>query len=395
MPERVLDGVRVIDFGRHVAGPYVAALLGDLGADVIRVERRRGSEDRFQAPLSDDGSGATFLQMNRNKRGIVLDPLAPDGREVTRRLVASADVVVANLPQQTLRKMGLDYETLRQVKADIILTTISAFGSGGPYSDRVGFDGIGQVMCGAAYLSGEPGHPTKSYVPWVDFCTGALAATGTLAALFWRDRSGEGQHVEGSLLHSALAVAGTALAEQAVIRADRVATLNRAQVAGPADIFRTTDGWVLVQVVGQSMFERWVKLVASEEFLDDPRFGDDDARGRNGEVLSECMAAWCATRSTVDALSDLEDARVPGAPVFSPQAALDDPHVRAVGFLQEVQYPGLPRAAPLVRTPFSLLATPTSIRRRPPTLGEHTAEVLSELGYSRAELIALEAQGVV
>src|SRR3954454_335169 len=142
----VLEGVRVIDFGRYVAGPYCACLLADLGADVVRVERVNGGEDRFVGPVAADGSGALFLQVNRNKRGMTLDPATDEGREVVRRLVATADVVVANLPEPTLVSLGLDYDSLRAVKPDIVLTTVDAFGPGGPYSHRVGFDGVAQAM---------------------------------------------------------------------------------------------------------------------------------------------------------------------------------------------------------------------------------------------------------
>lgn len=391
----VLEGIRVVDFGRYVAGPYCACLLGDLGADVIRVERVQGGEDRFVAPAATDGSGILFLQVNRNKRGVTVDPMAPAGREVVRRLVASADVVVANLPGATLAAMGLDYDSVRAVRPDIVLTTVSAFGSGGPYSERVGFDGVGQSFCGSAFLSGEPGRPTKAYVPWVDFTTASLAAMGTLAALLCRERTGEGQHVEGALLRSALAVAAAPLIEQAVLAPDRVATGNRSQIAGPSDIFATDDGWIIAQVIGQPLFRRWAALMGEDQWLSDPRFADDDSRGRNGEELSERMARWCRERSTADALAELELARIPAGPVYSPQQVLDDPHVRATGILHPTDYPGLPVPAPLVGTPVELSASPGSVRHRAPLLGEHTDGILAELGYTAGEVADLRRSGVV
>lgn len=251
-----LEGVRVLDFGRYIAGPYCARLLGDLGADVIRVEKVQGSEDRFVVPLAHGDAGALFLQMNENKRGMTLDPTKPEAAEIVRRLVTSADVVVANLPARALTGMGLDYDSLASIKSDIILTSVDAFGGGGPWSERPGFDGIGQVMSGAAYLSGEPDTPSKSYVPWVDFGTASFAAFGTMAALMTKQATGQGQHVRGALLKTALTVANSALMEQAVLEPDRVATGNRGQVAGPADIFGTSDGWIIVQVIGNGLFRR-------------------------------------------------------------------------------------------------------------------------------------------
>ena len=223
----VLAGVRVLDFGRYIAGPYCAALLADLGADVIRIERLGGGEDRWVAPVGDDDVGAMFLVMNRNKRAMTLDPTSADGREVVRKLVATADVVVANLPPEVLRGLALDLESLRRVKPNIILTTVTAFGAGGPWSHKHGFDGIGQLMCGSAYLTGTPVQPLRAAVAWVDCGTASLAAFGTLAALMAREKTGRGQKVEGALLRTAIAYNNPALVEQQVIQVDRVATVNR------------------------------------------------------------------------------------------------------------------------------------------------------------------------
>jgi len=391
----VLDGIRVLDFGRYIAGPFCAALLGDLGADVIRVEKVRGSEDRFIVPLTEAGDGAMFMQVNRNKRGLTLNPMKPEGRAVVRRLAATADVVVANLPDSALIAMRLDYASLSAVTPDIILTSVSAFGAGGPYSEKVGFDGIGQAMSGAMYLTGRSSEPAKSYVPWVDFTTALSATIGTLAALMARQQTGRGQQVKGSLLASALTVANPMLIEQAVTAPDRVATENRSQVAAPSDAHRTSDGWILVQSLGQPMFERWTTLMGESHWLEDPRFRDDMSRGDHGEVISERMARWCAERTTEQALAALEEARLPAGPVYSPQQTLDDPHVQAVGFLKALGFPGSPASAPVADTPFSLSETDTGIRHRAPLFGEHTDQILAEIGYEPSEIAALRAARVV
>jgi crotonobetainyl-CoA:carnitine CoA-transferase CaiB-like acyl-CoA transferase len=391
----VLHGIRVLDFGRYIAGPYCAALLADLGADVVRIERREGGEDRWVAPVAADGAGALYLAMNRNKRGMTLDPAHPQGREIVQKLVATADVVVANLPPEVLRSLSLDLESLRRVKPDIILTTVTAFGAGGPWSHRHGFDGIGQLMSGAAYLTGTPEQPMRAAVAWVDFGTASVSAFGTLAALIAKRETGRGQKVEAALLRTAVAFTNSALLEQQVIQVNRVATQNRGQTSAPSDVFRTKDGWIIAYAIGNPMFRRWARLMGEEHWLTDPRFKDDQGRGDHGDVISKRMAQWTTERTTGEALAELEKAKIPAGPLYSPQQALEDAHVRAAGLLHDTDYPGLPRPAPLAPTPVGLSETPGRFAHRAPMLGEHTDEILAELGYSKAAIDALRAANVI
>lgn len=395
---QVLKGVRVLDFGRYIAGPYCAALLAEFGANVIRIEKRAGGEDRFQAPITPSGEGGLVMQMNRNKRGVTLDPMKPGAAEVMRRLVASADVVVANLPPQTLSAMKLDYESLKAIKPDIILTMGTAYGRGGPYSERVGFDGIGQVMSGAVYMTseGEGQTPYRFQAAWVDFGTALHLAYGTVLALMAKSQTGQGQVVEGALLATALTVTNAMLIEQAMLGIDRKPSGNRGQTSAPVDIFKTADGWILVQVVGQPLFKRWAELMGEAEFwLNDPRFKDDISRGENAHDISARMSRWCAERTTNEALEILGKAMIPAGPVLKPQQTLDDPHVNAMGFFQGVGYPGLDRPAPIAKVAVKLSETPGQIAHRAPTLGEHTDEVLGELGFSAAEIAALRDQRII
>jgi len=391
----VLDGIRVIDLGRYIAGPYCATLLADLGAEVVRVEKVGGGEDRFIAPVAPDGTGATFLNVGRGKLGITLDPRSEEGAEVLRRLIASADAVVVNLPRKGLERLGLDYPSVRAVKEDIVLTTIDAYGDHGPYADRVGFDAVGQAMSGSAHLTGPPGHPTRSYVPWVDFGTASLAAFATVAALWHRAATGEGQHVRAALLRTALQFNSPILTEESLTSRGRVSTHNRGQTFGPTDLFRASDGWLVVQVLGAPLFERVAQLVGRPDWLDDPRFATDAGRGDHGEELSDVVGKWVAERTREEAIAALNRAGVPSAPVYDAAGALADPHVVATGAFVEVPYPGTPTPPKVAGPPVSMSATPPLPARPAPELGADTRAVLGSLGYGDDDIDHLESLGVV
>jgi len=392
---KVLEGIRVLDLGRYIAGPFCAALLGDYGADVIRVDRVGGSEDRFIVPVSDEGEGALFLQVNRNKRSISLEIDTPEGNEILHALVRQSDVVIANMPPRTLVKLGLDYETLKNIKPDIILTASSAFGSAPAVRDRVGFDGVGQAISGAVHVTGLPDQPTKMMVPVIDFGTALSCALGTMMALYERRSSGVGQEVGASLLQTSLTFASGTLIEEAVLRLNRKATHNRAPQYAPSDIFRAKDGWIITQVIGPAMFKRWARLVGKPELVDDEHFQGDLQRGEHGEYLSSVMNEWCGQFTRSEALARLEEARIPAGAVNSPREVLRDPAILASEPFHPSEYPGVEERVPLVKSPVSLSRTPPEITRRPPRPGEHTAEILAAIGYSHDQIAQLRERGIV
>lgn len=394
-PEGLLKEYRVLDFGRYIAGPFCGALLSDFGAEVIRVERVKGSEDRFTTPVSAEGDGSMFLQMNRNKLGFTLNPMKPEGKEIINKLTKTADVVIANLPEKTLEAMGLDFVSLSKINPKIILTSNTAFGTSGPYSDRVGFDGVAQAMSGSMDMTGSPDQPTKNYSPYVDFCSASLAAFGTCMALMEREKTGKGQRVQTSLLATALTMTNGLVIEQELLNINREATFNRAQTSAPSDSFKTKDGWILIQTVGQPLFERWVNLMGENQWLEDERFKDDISRGNHSEIISQRMGEWCAERTSQEAIKDLDKARIPVGEVLKANQIVKEPHIQSRKLLQEVSYPNLPKPAPIVVSPLELSENPGKIKTRAPLLGEHTDQILSELGYSEEEISNLRYKRIV
>ena len=390
-----LTGVRVIDFGRYIAGPYCAALLADYGADVIRIEAPGGNDDRYTVPVAGDGSGAMFMQMNRAKRCLTLKPGSPQGREIVCRLVETADIVIANLPHDALVKLGLDYDSLAAINPRIILATASAFGSEGPLASRVGFDAVGQAMSGTVHLTGTPDQPYRAQVNYVDFGTALHCAFGVMLALREREVTGRGQCVSGSLLGTALAMSNALTIDHALNGIDRQPIGNRSFSSGPTDLFRTRDGWIVTQIVGASIFARWAELVGRPELINDPLYASDILRGENGVELSAIMQRWCVDRTSAEAIAEMGAARVPAAPVLHAGEALAQPQVEAMGLVEPVSYPNASETIPVIRAPINLSGHAKVPARRAPQVGEHSAAILAELGYDAEAISALRAANII
>lgn len=354
-----------------------------------------GGDDRFLMPSTEQGDGAQFLHCNRGKRSLGIEMTTPAGREVCRRLIAQADVVIANFSPAALKHFGLDYETLKAIKGDVILTTATAYGSEGSLAERIGFDGVGQAVSGALWLTGLPGQPFRSATAYVDFGTALSCAYGTLAALMARQKTGKGCHVETSLVGTAMAIMSQILIEQASGANARAPTGNRSPIAGPSDVFKAKDGFFIMQVIGSGTFERWAKLVGRPELIDDPRYATDILRGHNGEELSRMMADWCRDRTISDCLDALNSANIGCGPVLSLAEVVGGAMGLSEIYFDKVPYPGSANPVPMARPPAKLPDEFRAEMTRPPLLGENTDSVLTDYGFSQDEIAALHSAGVI
>jgi crotonobetainyl-CoA:carnitine CoA-transferase CaiB-like acyl-CoA transferase len=309
-------------------------------------------------------------------------------------LIKTTDVVVLGAPASTNQRQGLDYASLSAVNPRLLYLNVSAFTSLGPRANDVGFDGIGQVMSGSAFISGFGDQPTRSFASFIDVTTGIYSAFAIACALLDRNKTGKGHNLETSLLTSGYAIMSWILIEQELTKRNRQRSGNRAQSSAPSDMFSTKDGWIVVQTLGDGMFKRAAKLIGRPEWANDPRFQTDNSRADHGEILSAGVAEWCARYTNEEALQLLRANRVPGAPVHSLQEALEEPQLEALGLMQNVPHPGRSDLR-LMKAPFMADGEFPPIRQRPPLAGEHTDELLRELGYSADVVAKLRAANIV
>ncbi|MEA2575235.1 MAG: hypothetical protein QOH93_2533 [Chloroflexia bacterium] len=375
-----LADIRVLDFSRVLAGPYCTMMLGDLGADVIKVESPEGDDTRRWGPPYQGGESAYYLSCNRNKRSIVLDLDTAEGRGVARRLASQSHVLVENFRLGTMEKWGLGYEQLSRENAGLVYCSISGYGRTGPLSHLPGYDFVMQGVGGVMSFTGEAdGPPQKVGVAIVDLTAGMFALSAILAALRVRDLTGMGQHIDISLLDAHLAWLANVGSNYLVSGEVPPRYGNAHPNIVPYQAFAASDGWLVVAVGNDRQWVRLCDALSTPELAADPRFATNSARVENRSVLVPLLQAIFAERSTAEWLSKLEEADVPAGPVNNVAQALSQPQVAAREMVQEVVHPGI-GAFKMVASPLKLSSTPTTIRRHPPILGEHTREILAELG---------------
>ena len=385
-----LDGIRVIDLSRVIAGPWCGALLADLGADVVKVEDTGPGDESRTWPPHKDGEAAAYLLFNRNKRGIALDLKTPEAVEVVKRLVKDADVVIENFRTGTMESFGLGYDVLSQINRRLIYCSVSAFGRTGPRKDSPGYEALMQAFSGIMSITGEPGgQPVRAGVSFLDLTTGILCALGVSNAIIQRQRIGLGQRVDGSLLETAVSLLAFH-AEGYLL----TGALPRALGSGhpslsPYRNFKCRDGqWIFIAAANDRFWQKLAKVLGLSDLAADPRFQKNQGRVANRAELEGILEATIGALDREPLLKRLEEADVPATPVNTVDQVMNDPQTAERGIVQRVTHPKLGEI-PVVGTPLHFSRMSPGVRRAAPLRGEHTDTILADLGYSAAEIRTL------
>ncbi|MCE2542248.1 MAG: CoA transferase [Acidobacteria bacterium] len=393
--QHALNGIRVLDVTQVMAGPYCAMLLCDLGADVIKVEAPPGGDASRRMAGARGSDSPAFNAVNRGKRSIVIDMKTAAGREIVLRLAGGADVLIENARPGVMARRGLGYDDLKAANPALIYASISGYGQTGPHGARGGFDLVAQGVSGIMSVTGEPGGaPVKAGIPLTDLGAGLFAASGILAALHYRTRTGEGQHVDTSLVE-----AGVALS---VWEATEYFSSGRApqpmgsahRMSAPYQAVACADGYVTIGAANDRLFERLCRLLGHPEWTSDPDYADDTARVANRQALAELIEVVTRTRARAHWLALFEEHGVPCGPINTYAEVFQDEQISARDMVLETDHPTLGRLRTL-GSPLKMSRTPPRPGRPAPLLGQHTDEVLREAGYAPGDLTALRTAGVI
>jgi crotonobetainyl-CoA:carnitine CoA-transferase CaiB-like acyl-CoA transferase len=391
-----LEGVRVLDLSRVLAGPFCCALLGDMGADVIKIEDTVSGDEARTWPPQKDGEAAAFLVCNRNKRGMTLDLKAASGRELLKRLVRQSDVLVENFRTGTMERFGLGYELLASVNPRLVYCSISAFGRTGPLSDRAGYEALLQAYTGVMNLTGEPDRdPVRCGLSFLDLTTGILAGFAVVNALLHRERTGLGQRAEASLLETAVSLLNYH-AEGYLLTGNIPGRLGSGHPSVvPYRNFRCRDGqYVFIATANDRLWGRLSKALGLDHLSGDPRFKTNLERVKHRTEIEAIVAEAVGRHDMEPLLKLFDEAGVPAAPVSTVDRIMQDPQVEHRRMVETAVHSRLGEIK-VVGTPLKFSAMTPGVRRAAPVYGEHTDEILREHGLSDAEVAALRAQGVV
>jgi formyl-CoA transferase len=389
-----LDGIRVLDQTQVMAGPFCSMLLADMGADVIKIEPPGGEDTRRERELA-PGVSASFLAVNRNKRGLTIDLKQSAGVEILKRLVTTADVLVENYRPGVARRLGVDYDTLAAINPRLIYCSISGFGQSGPYASRGGFDLVAQAMSGIMSATGsDGGAPVKVGVPITDLGAGLFAVLGILCALRARHRTGRGQRVETSLFD-----AGIALSQWEATQYWYTGEIPRGlgtahRLNAPYQALRARDGHFTVGAANENLWPRFATLLGLAHLITDPRFDSVRNRVRHRAELEPLLEAVTSTETRAHWLAKCEAAGIPAGPIYTVPEALADPHAMARGMVQELAHPTIGRVK-VLGNPVKMSATPPQLRTAAPALGADAEAILREIGYADGDIATLRERQVV
>ncbi|WP_453985814.1 CaiB/BaiF CoA transferase family protein [Actinomadura geliboluensis] len=390
-----LSGVRVLDTATLFAGPLAATLLGDFGAEVIKIEHPKGDPVRSHGAQR-DGVGLWWKMLGRNKKAMTLYLGAPEGQELFRRLVADADVVIENFRPGTLERWGLGYDELKRINPGLVLARVTGFGQTGPYSKRPGFGTLAEAMSGFAAITGEPdGPPTLPPFGLADGIAALTTAFAVMTALRAREATGEGQVVDLAIIEPILTLLGPQIITYDQLGELQARTGNRSHNNAPRNTYRTRDGsWVAISTSAQSIAERVMRLVGRPELIDEPWFATGAERAEHADVLDEAVGSWIAERDRDEVVKAFEDAQAAVAPIYNAADVMADPQFQALGTIATVPDDEL-GPVKMQNVLFRLSRTPGRIESAGPPLGAHTAEILARYGVDEAALAELRGKGVV
>ena len=394
---RALAGVRVLDLTQIMAGPFSTMLLADLGATVIKIERPEGGDDARRMGFEVDREkheSLSFIAMNRNKYGVAVDIRTPDGKDILRKLVQTADVLVENFRPGTMAHLGCSYDDVYALNPSLIYCSISAYGQTGPMAERGGFDLVAQALSGVISVTGTPDHPAKSGVPLSDLNAGLYASHAILAALFHRAITGEGQYIDTSLLEAALAYTIWESNEYWAtgIPPEGLGTAHRN--SAPYQTFPTQDGAIAIGAANQRNWERLARILGLEHLLDDDRFLSNGSRLAHRQELESVLVPLFRLRTTNEWLALMETAEVPAGPVLNMAQVYRHPQVQARHMEVTHQHP-VAGTVHAIGMPVKFSKTPAEITRSSPLLGQHTFKFLQEIGYSLKDCLAFEEKNIV